>query len=335
MRKSQDDNVEKKYQIFVSSTQLDLRQQREGVSKAILELGHIPIGMEMFSAADEQQWQLIRRQINQTDYYVVIVAHRYGSMAADVSYTEREYEYAITTGVPVLGFVIDDSAQWLPEYIDKESPARDRLAAFKQKIKTRMVSTWSNADQLSAQVLAALSKEFARTPRPGWIRATNIPGPEVLSELSRLSKENADLRARVASEPTPEFEILLAELLNAGADYRARMIVLVHYSGAPLYIPSNRYKLSATFDDKVPWESRTSIVSSSPLIRLEGEDLQIEGSGYFDVVSVETIPAGSLADHMRIKLEIRLRSGTGVALKVDLRPPDWRFGEIELNLQSR
>src|SRR5437762_5249273 len=122
--------MDKKYTIFVSSTQQDLREEREAVAKAILELGHIPIGMEMFSAADEQQWQLIRRQIDQTDYYVVIVAHRYGSMAADVSYTEREYEYAITTGVPVLGFVIDDSAQWLPEYIDKESPARDRLAAF-------------------------------------------------------------------------------------------------------------------------------------------------------------------------------------------------------------
>ncbi len=327
--------MEKKYQVFVSSTQLDLWQQREGVSKAVLELGHIPIGMEMFSAADEQQWQLIRRQIDQTDYYVVIVTHRYGSMAGDVSYTEREYDYAIATGVPVFGFVIDDSVQWRPDYIDKESPARERLAAFKEKIKTRMVSIWSNTDQLSAQVLAALSKEFARTPRPGWIRAINIPGAEVLSELSRLSKENAELRTRVASEPTPEFEILLAELVERGGGHHARMIVLVHYSGAPLYVPSNRYKLSAESDDKAPQEFQTAILGTSPLIRQEGEDLQIEGSGYFDLISVEPIHAGSLVEHIRLRLEIRLRSGTGVALKVELRPPEWRFGEVGLNLRSR
>jgi Domain of unknown function (DUF4062) len=40
------------------------------VAKAILELGDIPVEMEMFSAADEEQWKLIRRQIDQSDYYV-------------------------------------------------------------------------------------------------------------------------------------------------------------------------------------------------------------------------------------------------------------------------
>jgi protein tyrosine phosphatase (PTP) superfamily phosphohydrolase (DUF442 family) len=55
--------VDKKYTIFASSTQSDLAAEREAVAKAILELGHIPVGMEMFSAADEQQWQLIQRQI--------------------------------------------------------------------------------------------------------------------------------------------------------------------------------------------------------------------------------------------------------------------------------
>jgi hypothetical protein len=59
--------VEKKYQIFVSATYEDLRREREAVSKTILELGDIPVGMEMFSAADEDQWKLIKRQIEQSD----------------------------------------------------------------------------------------------------------------------------------------------------------------------------------------------------------------------------------------------------------------------------
>jgi Domain of unknown function (DUF4062) len=103
--------MNKKYQIFVSSTYQDLREERAEIIKAVLEMGHIPVGMEMFSAADEEQWKIIARQIDETDYYVVIAAHRYGSVTdAGISYTEKELDYANSKKVPVLGFVIDDSA---------------------------------------------------------------------------------------------------------------------------------------------------------------------------------------------------------------------------------
>src|SRR5215216_6268465 len=107
-----------KYQIFVSSTFEDLIEERDAVIKAILEMGHIPVGMEMFSAADEEQWKIIARQIDTTDYYIVIVAHRYGSVTDEgVSYTEKEYDYAVKQRVPVLGFVIDKQANWNPQFV--------------------------------------------------------------------------------------------------------------------------------------------------------------------------------------------------------------------------
>ena len=43
-----------KYQIFVSSTYEDLKDERAEVIKACLNMGHIPVGMEMFNAADER-----------------------------------------------------------------------------------------------------------------------------------------------------------------------------------------------------------------------------------------------------------------------------------------
>ena len=88
----------------------DLKQERDEVIKAILEMGHIPVGMEMFSAADEEQWKLIARQIDQSDYYIVIVAHRYGSVTGKKSYTEKEHDYAVKQGIPAIAFIIDDSA---------------------------------------------------------------------------------------------------------------------------------------------------------------------------------------------------------------------------------
>ena len=109
-----------KYQIFVSSTYDDLREEREQVLKATLEMGHIPVGMEMFSAADEEQWKIITRQIDECDYYAVIVAHGYGSVVDGISYTEKEYDYAISNNIPVLGFIIEDGASWPTDRVDTD-----------------------------------------------------------------------------------------------------------------------------------------------------------------------------------------------------------------------
>jgi len=44
--------MEKRYQIFVSSTYEDLRDERREVIQTLLELDCIPSGMELFPAAD-------------------------------------------------------------------------------------------------------------------------------------------------------------------------------------------------------------------------------------------------------------------------------------------
>jgi len=186
-----------KYQVFVSSTYEDLRREREQVVKAVLEMGHIPVGMEMFSAADEQQWQIISRHIESSDYYVIIVAHRYGSMEGDRSFTEKEYDYAIQCGIPVLGFVIDETAEWQANKIDNDQQKRDALTRFKDKVKGRYISYWKSADDLYGKVSIALLKEITVHPRTGWVRADQAAGPEVLAELARLSKESSDLRSQL------------------------------------------------------------------------------------------------------------------------------------------
>ena len=187
-----------KYQVFVSSTFSDLRDERDQVIKAILEMGHVPVGMEMFSAADEEQWKMIARQIDQSDYYIVLVAHRYGTVTPEgVSYTEKEYNYAVSSKVPVLGFVLDDAAQWPVARIDGDAAARESLELFKEKVKRKPVSFWKSADDLYGRVSIALSKAFSIQPRPGWIRTTAGPGPEVVAELTRLSLENGMLRSKL------------------------------------------------------------------------------------------------------------------------------------------
>ena len=57
--------MEKKYQIFISSTYKDLKTARLKVRDAILSIYHFPVGMEMFGAADEDQWQIINSNFPQ------------------------------------------------------------------------------------------------------------------------------------------------------------------------------------------------------------------------------------------------------------------------------
>ena len=183
-----------KYQIFISSTYEDLKDIRESIIKCVLEMGHIPVGMEMFSAADEEQWKMIQKQIDECDYYVVIVAHRYGSIDKGVSYTEKEYDYASEKGIPILGFIIEESAKWPAKFIDKDSDTLSRLSLFKEKIKSKMINQWKTSEDLYAKAAIALSKAFTAYERPGYVRGDELATKGVFDELARLSTENARLR---------------------------------------------------------------------------------------------------------------------------------------------
>lgn len=52
--------MKKKLQVFVSSTWTDMILERQAAVEAILEAGHIPAGMELFSADNKKQFEVIK-----------------------------------------------------------------------------------------------------------------------------------------------------------------------------------------------------------------------------------------------------------------------------------
>lgn len=165
------DEITKKYQVFVSSTYEDLKSARRAVYDALLRADCIPAGMELFSAGDETQWEMIRRSIDLCDYYLVIIAGRYGSTTAEgISYTETEYRYAVEQKIPVAAFILNVDAQWPLQLVEVDSRQVKKLEAFKKLAKTKPVSFWSNEIELALQVTNALTNMKQRNPRPGWIR---------------------------------------------------------------------------------------------------------------------------------------------------------------------
>jgi hypothetical protein len=184
---------DKKYSVFISSTFDDLKEQRAAVLNVVLQNGHFPLGMELWGAADEQQWQIIQRQIDVADYYVVIIAHRYGSQYKGLSWTEKEYNYAVEKGVPVLGFILDKDTKWEPPNIEKGNGA-NKLESFRKKVRKKPVDFWKDTDDLKTKVVLALNRQIQSTPRIGWIRANEGMTSVTANELARLSEENSRLR---------------------------------------------------------------------------------------------------------------------------------------------
>src|SRR3954470_23293143 len=99
-----------RHQVFVSSTFLDLKEERAAIVSALLQLEAFPAGMELFPAADDDAWTLIKRVIDESDYYLLVIGGRYGSTEpeTEISYTEMEFDYAVAEGKPIMAFLHSD-----------------------------------------------------------------------------------------------------------------------------------------------------------------------------------------------------------------------------------
>jgi hypothetical protein len=188
----------KRYQVFISSTFSDLEEERRLVYRQIQKLGHIPAGMEVFTAVDEPQFSYIQTVIDLSDYYVLIIGGRYGTLTErGISFTEAEFEYAVGKKVPILAFLHRN-----PETLPRKSADADRklvkkLDAFREKVRggeERMVEMWENPHELVANVVTSLSVAVARVPRVGWVRSDQVVTSKEALDVVLTSQYHALLR---------------------------------------------------------------------------------------------------------------------------------------------
>lgn len=187
--------LEKKYQVFISSTYKDLIEERQKAVEAILNAGHIPAGMELFHAGDETQKELISEWIEDSDIYVLILGGRYGSIDTDgMGYTHWEYERAKELGKPFFSLVLTEN------YLNNKVLAGklqatdlsyhdSKLVDFRNEVKTKIVSNIDNIDQIEAEVIKSINRIVKKREKDleGWIKGSS------LNELEGLREENKTL----------------------------------------------------------------------------------------------------------------------------------------------
>ncbi|WP_379058524.1 DUF4062 domain-containing protein [Pectobacterium brasiliense] len=182
--------MNKKYQVFVSSTYEDLRVERQEVMSALLELDCIPSGMELFPAADEDQWSLIKGIIDECDYYILILGGRYGSISPKgIGYTEMEYQYALDTGKSIIAFLHKDPDSIEKKRTEKTEEGQNKFKSFRILVQNKMCKFWETPQELGSVVSRSLIMLQRKSPGIGWVRGDLIPTQEASFEILELKKE--------------------------------------------------------------------------------------------------------------------------------------------------
>lgn len=193
--------MDKRYQVFVSSTYTDLQDERKNVTQTLMEMDCIPAGMELFPAVDEGQWDFIKKVIDDCDYYILIIGGRYGTLGGEgISYTEKEYDYAVEKGIKVIAFVHGSPDEISTAKSELSPELREKLNSFRGKVTAgRLVKYWNSASELPGLVSLSLMRTIKIFPAVGWVRGGEGSNQQLLLEINELRKANNSLEAKVLS----------------------------------------------------------------------------------------------------------------------------------------
>jgi hypothetical protein len=258
--------AEARYQVFVSSTFLDLKDERAAVVSALLQLEAFPAGMELFPAANDDAWTLIQRVIDSSDYYLLVIGGKYGSVdpETELSYTEKEFDYAVEQGKPVMAFLHENPDKIELGKSEKIESAREKLAQFRTKVEaSKHVKFWNGSDDLAGKVALTFASFRQSYPAVGWVRGDQATSNETLGEINDLRKRIGEFEeetSRSQKGPPPGSEALAQgdELV----DFDFRYSVAVSRSGEESWQSVNA---AGSLDIDVTWNELFSCVGPEML----------------------------------------------------------------------
>lgn len=200
--------MDKKYQVFVSSTYEDLKTERQAAISCLLDMNCIPVGMEQFPASSLSQWEYIKKMIDMSDYYLLIVAGKYGSIDPEknISYTEKEYRYAVDKGMPVLAFLHGNIDELPVNKVGATDDERQRVKRFHDNVKNagRLVNFYLDIKDLKYKIAMAMPKIINDVPMPGWVRADQAEKAiEVMRDVDgfqALQKQLEDIQNKIVDK---------------------------------------------------------------------------------------------------------------------------------------
>jgi hypothetical protein len=155
--------------------------------------------MELFPAADDNSLTLIKSVIDDSDYYLVILGGRYGTVdaATGKSFTHLEYEYALTAGKPTIALLRSNPGTLPADKTEATDVGRKRFDDFRSELRRKNCRDSSDRGELTAAVFTGVQHLKKTRPGVGWIRTPDGVDGALKDELLRVRREMDSLNAEL------------------------------------------------------------------------------------------------------------------------------------------
>ncbi|MGY1603656.1 ATP-binding protein [Geodermatophilus sp. SYSU D00815] len=163
---------DQRLRVFVSSTMVELAEERIAVREAVSRLRLIPVLFEL-GARTHPPRNLYRSYLAQSDVFVGIYGERYGWVAPGMEISGLEDEYELSAGMPRLLYVRRSAPGREPrlqELIDRMQAEGDTSTTFYD-------DAAQLGDLVSDDLAVLLSERFARPRPPPGLAPAWLPTP--------------------------------------------------------------------------------------------------------------------------------------------------------------
>jgi hypothetical protein len=187
--------IDKRYHVFISTTGADMQPERLVLAQTLASLGFFSWGLE---ARTPLTTAFARRQIDDCDYFVLLIGSRYGELSASgVSYVHLEYIYAITKQKPVLVILHEAPDSRPPEVQESTKEGHRKFEDFRRQLQRErdMVVTFREPRELEVILRHAMPQLTQRYPSLGWVRPNDAPMQALQLEIEKLREKNTQLLA--------------------------------------------------------------------------------------------------------------------------------------------
>jgi hypothetical protein len=146
--------------------------------------------------------------------------------------------------MPVLGFVHQDPDSLPRSKSEVDPDGYARLAAFREKVKSRPVRFYNTPEDLGGKVSRSLTIARTKDPREGWIRGRYAMTPETQTEMAELRAKVAELERDLEAS----VKTAIPEDLASGDDEHYLIADLEYYTSERVW-KSGQVVLDTSWDE--------------------------------------------------------------------------------------
>jgi hypothetical protein len=148
--------------------------------------------MEQFAPGDDTALERIRKWIDESDAFVLLLAGRYGSIepSSGRGYVELEYEYALQSKKPLFALVVskehhDRRVREFGLRVDeREQP--EKYKEFRTAVTRRLCMFWNDRKDIKSAILQKLPELALRHDLTGWVRREASTQPQILYDFRQV-----------------------------------------------------------------------------------------------------------------------------------------------------